>query len=478
MQRGGRFGRYRLVKRMAAGGMSDIYLAQVFGEQGYERTAVVKMIRPDLVDDDESIQTLMDEARIASGLRHENIVELYEVGETEGRPFLAMEFVFGRDLRQVLERCSELGIAIPVPHLITIFADVLDALGHAHTEAVFDGRPMSVVHRDVSPQNVLVGFDGATKLLDFGLAKATAQISKTTRAGVLKGKYAYMSPEQVLFRGVDHRADIFSSGVVLWEALTGERLFARSNEYETVRAVVRCRVPWPRRPDERFPWSVLWACFWALRKAPRWRFGSARSMRAALVREDARSPREARDELADWLSQLYRERLTVREAAIARVRHQPTRLRQVRESGFELVDEVSEPNLLRPSGTPPSLPAPSQTRPDRTMLERASGIVENRTWFGSMFVAFVVFCAVLGTLVGSRLSERPGHGYLYVFSNVDSVEVSIGEAKVGQTPVQRIAVQPGLHRVVGRRGDLVSAVEVTVEQGENRVVQLEFHVER
>src|SRR5262249_41980278 len=151
--------------------------------------------------------------------------------------YLAMEFMFGRDLRQVRDRCLERGTKIPYSHAVTILCDVLDALFYAHHEATFEGRPLRVIHRDVSPQNILIGFDGSVKLLDFGIAKATAQLSRT-RAGVLKGKYAYMSPEQVDFKEIDQRADVFSVGIVLWEMLTQRRLFYRAGEYETVKAVM------------------------------------------------------------------------------------------------------------------------------------------------------------------------------------------------------------------------------------------------
>src|SRR5262245_22002052 len=235
----GRIGRYKLIKRLAVGGMADIFLAQEVGPRGYERTCVVKTIRADLVDEEDLIAMLMEEAHIASCLKHENIIELYEVGEEAGTHYLAMEFVFGRDLGQIRDRCLDLGQRLPYEHIITILSDVLDALFYAHHDATYQGKPLAVIHRDVSPQNVIIGFDGSVKLLDFGLAKAAAQLSRT-RAGVLKGKYAYMSPEQVNFEKVDQRADIFSAGIVLWEMLTQRRLFYRPSEYETVKAVMAC----------------------------------------------------------------------------------------------------------------------------------------------------------------------------------------------------------------------------------------------
>src|SRR5688572_3629135 len=245
--------------------MADIYLAQEVGPRGYERTVVVKTIRADLVDEEDLISMLMEEARIASCLRHDNIVELYEVGEEAGTHFLAMEFVFGRDLGQIRDRCLDLGQRFPYEHIATIVCDVLDALYYAHHKATYQGKPLAVIHRDVSPQNIIIGFDGSVKLLDFGLAKAAAQLSRT-RAGVLKGKYAYMSPEQVNFEGVDQRADIFSAGTVLWEMLTQRRLFFRASDYETVKAVMACVVPFPRAIRNDIPWHLSWVAYRALRR--------------------------------------------------------------------------------------------------------------------------------------------------------------------------------------------------------------------
>ena len=471
-----RIGRYVLVKRLAAGGMSDIYLGQVHGARGYERTVVVKTIRGDLVDEEDLGQVLMQEAKIASCLQHENIVELLEVDEAGGQRFLAMEFVFGRDLRRIRERCDELGIRIPFTHLATIFADVLDALGHAHHDATQDGRALQVIHRDVSPQNILVGFDGGTKLLDFGLATAAAQISRT-RAGVLKGKYAYMSPEQVTFKSLDHRSDLFSTGIVLWELLTQRRLFFANNDYETVKAVTRCRVPFARALRGDVPWNLAWVAFRALRRSPRWRYSTARSMRAALLRWDQRDREQARNDLADWLAHLFSAQLAAREAALARSRMHPTRFRQIRDAGFELVEEITDPDLR--------MRRPERRRPKTTPHGSWSGLagvaaaaLSTRRWFIGLFVACVLVCAGLGVYLGSRLSTSPGHAYLYVFADVPDVDVSVGGLPLGLAPVQRVPVLPGRHRVVGRWGGTVQSVEVTVTAGENRVVRLMFPVER
>lgn len=480
-----RIGRYRLIKRLAPGGMSDLYLAQLHGPRGYERTLVIKTLRPDLLDDVSSPDILIREARIASRLRHDNIIEVIEIGEDRGVPFLAMEFVFGRDLRQIQERCRELGRTVPFQHTVTILADVLDALAYAHHATDGRGR-LDVIHRDVSPQNVVVGFDGGVKLLDFGLAKANADVSKT-HAGILKGKYAYMSPEQVDLRTVDHRTDIFSTGIVLWELLTGQRLFLASNEVDTVRAVARCRVPFARAVRVDVPWNLAWVALWSLRRQRWWRYGSAWSMRDALLLWDARGRDEARDALADWMAELFAEQLSWRDAALTRTRIDPPRFRQIRDAGFELLEEPTEPDSLR---VPPQLlmnemsteavPGSAATAASHapTWMGVGAAILSNRRVFVALLVAAVLGCAALGVFFGYRGGRMESYGYLYVFADSIDVEVTIGEREVGKAPVQRVAVRPGQHVITGRSVLGSATVEVTVAPGQNRVVQLRFPVEQ
>lgn len=472
----GKVGRYRLIKRLAVGGMADIYLAQQFGSRGYERTVVVKTIRSDLVDEEDLIQMLTEEARIASCLRHDNIVELVEVGEEAGTHFLAMEFVFGRDLGAIRDRCEELGVRIPWEHIATVSADVLDALHYAHHDATFEGRPLGVIHRDVSPQNIIVGFDGTVKLLDFGLAKAAAQISRT-RAGVLKGKYAYMSPEQVNFKGVDQRADLFSVGVVLWEMLTQRRLFYRVSDYETVKAVMECQVPFPRAVRHDLPWSVSWVVYRALRKTPRWRYRDAHCMRRALLAHDDRERQAARDALAAWMRELFSKQLAAREAALTRARPDPTRHRQILESGFELLEETTDPDLrLRP--TPPS-PGEEEVDPRPMaapgLLGLAGAMLGTWRWFALILAALTFFSVAAGIYIGSAHGPETGHyGYLDVVADTDRVAVVVGDTSVGEAPVQRIAVLPGRHRIVGTARAESRVVEVDVAPGESKVIQLRF----
>lgn len=387
--------------------MADIWLAQAFTKRGYEHTAVVKTIRADLVEDEDLIQMLVDEARIARCLKHENIVELYDVGEEEDTHYLAMEFVFGRDLRQIRDLCLEHNIRIPFEHVITIVAAVLAALQYAYHEARSDGELLKVIHRDVSPQNIIIGFDGRVKLLDFGIAKASAQMSRT-RAGVLKGKYGYMSPEQVDLKVLDQRADQFSVGIVLWEMLTFQRLFYRSNEYETVRAVLDCRVPFPRSVRADIPWRLALIAFRALQRNPRWRYSNAAQMAVALQKWPQWDAKNAHANLAEWMADLYSDELRARDASLLQVTQEPTTHRRVRDAGFELVDEPQRrdgPYELLPENH--QLGALTVTSKLKTHVRRngMKGLIlsalEEGRWYYVFLILLIGFAFAMGTYLAS-----------------------------------------------------------------------------
>lgn len=471
----GRIGRYRLIKRLAVGGMADIFLAQLHGPRGYERTVVVKTIRADLVDEEDLVTMLMEEARIASCLKHENIVELIEVGEEAGTHYLVMEFLFGRDLGQIRDRCQELGVRMPPEHVVTIITDMLEALHHAHHEATFQGKKLAVIHRDVSPQNLIVGFDGTVKLLDFGLAKAAAQISRT-RAGVLKGKYAYMSPEQVGFKGVDQRSDLFSVGVLLWEMLTQRRLFYRASDYETVKAVVACQVPFPRTVRPGLPWGLSWVAYRALRRTPGFRYPTALKMREALLRHDPRDRARARDELGEWLSRLFDKQLAARDLALNRARQDPVRHRQILDAGFELLEETTDPDLrLKPAAPPPTGGSKSRSAIQPGLVGFAMSVLGTWRWFVMVMVGLVCFSIGAGVYIGASQSQRdPSYGYLHVVADAEEVAIVVGNTALGTAPVDHIAVIPGRHRIIGTLQNSRRMVEVDIGPGENKVVRLKF----
>lgn len=235
-------GKYRLIAEIARGGMGIVYLAMVQGPGGFNKLVVVKELKPELVEEPAFLTMFLDEARLAARLNHPNIVTTNEVGNDGERYFMAMDYLDGRGLDRVRRRARNAGQGLSVPMHLRVLCDMLAGLHYAHTLTDFDGSPLHVVHRDVSPQNVFVTFDGQIKLLDFGIAKARDSMQET-QAGVLKGKMAYMAPEQARGEKVDVRADIFSAGVVMWESLAGRKLREGQSEQQSLMALVDRDLP-------------------------------------------------------------------------------------------------------------------------------------------------------------------------------------------------------------------------------------------
>jgi len=231
VRRAQQLGRYHLLDRIAFGGMAEIYRAKTFDANGQPHLVAVKRVLAHLAEDDDFIQMLVDEAKIASVLRHQSIARVYEFARAHGEYFIAMEHVDGKDMRTVLERCRTKKKPIPPEHAAYICAEVGAALHAAHSAVDSRGRPLRIIHRDVSPSNIICSYAGEVKLCDFGIAKATLS-RVTTKTGVIKGKVKYMSPEQALGRKLDHRSDVFSLGSCLYEMLTRIPPFTATNEMD------------------------------------------------------------------------------------------------------------------------------------------------------------------------------------------------------------------------------------------------------
>ena len=215
------YGKYRLVERLAYGGMAEVFLARASGAAGFEKNVVIKRLHPQFCADRDFVTMLIDEAHIASQLTHTNICQVLDLGEVDGTYYLALEYIDGHDLFTIMRRLRRGGEHLPVQGAVYVVNEVLEGLGFAHRKKGEDGRPLGIVHRDVSPQNVLVTGEGEVKIIDFGIAKARISSTKT-QAGILKGKYRYMAPEQAEGRSVDQRTDLFSVGIVLYELLAGQ----------------------------------------------------------------------------------------------------------------------------------------------------------------------------------------------------------------------------------------------------------------
>jgi serine/threonine protein kinase len=230
------FDKYLLLGRVSVGGMAEVFLAKTFGAEGFERFVAIKRLLPQMMHNKEFIDMFIDEAKIAVQLNHANIAQIYELGKHAQQLFIALEYVHGKELRALAVRAKKLGRKIDPNVVAYIVAKAAEGLDYAHQKKGPSGLSLGIVHRDVSPQNILISFEGEVKLIDFGIAKAKDRISQT-QVGVLKGKIGYMSPEQVMGIGIDQRSDLFSLGCVLYELITGERAFKGASDFSTFEKV-------------------------------------------------------------------------------------------------------------------------------------------------------------------------------------------------------------------------------------------------
>ncbi len=230
------FGRYLLLDRIGVGGMAEVYRGKIAGVEGFERIVALKRILPTIAEDPDFIEMFVEEAKLAVQLQHANIAQVHDLGKVDDSYYIAMEYVAGVGLRKLWDRARGRSRLLPIAMSAFILQKVCEGLDAAHRKTNSEAKALGLVHRDVSPQNILISFEGEVKIIDFGIAKAATRISKT-RAGVLKGKFGYMSPEQVRGTELDNRSDIFACGVVLYELLVGERLFIGNSDFATLEKV-------------------------------------------------------------------------------------------------------------------------------------------------------------------------------------------------------------------------------------------------
>jgi hypothetical protein len=276
-------GRYALYGKIASGGMATVHFGRLLGPVGFSRTVAIKRLHPHFTEDPEFVSMFLDEARLAARIRHPNVVPTLDVVATDGELFLVMDFVQGETLARLLRLTAASRERIPVPIVAAIFSGMLHGLHAAHEAKNERGEPLGIVHRDVSPQNVIVGVDGTPRVLDFGVAKAAGRL-QTTREGQLKGKISYMAPEQLRGAPATRQTDIYAAAVVLWESLAGRRLFQDENEAAVLHRVLEGRVERPSAIVPELSAEVDALVLRGLDRAPENRFATAREMATALER--------------------------------------------------------------------------------------------------------------------------------------------------------------------------------------------------
>ncbi|MEM6992911.1 MAG: serine/threonine-protein kinase [Myxococcota bacterium] len=350
-QPGYMLGRYRLVSRIAVGGMAEIYLARSESIEGFEKFSVVKRILPQFARDENFLRMFLDEARLAATLEHPNIVAVYDIGEQSGEYFFTMEYVHGQSLREVMRAASVRRQWIPLEHSLGVVIAICSALHHAHDKMTNEGQPLGIVHRDVSPSNVLLTYDGGIKLTDFGIAKATT-VSEHTAAGTLKGKIPYMSPEQCRAEALDRRSDICSLGVLLYELTVGRRPYQAANEVALLAVVARGNAPPPSSVWPAYPKDLERIVMNAMAADRNYRYPSARALQMDLE-EFARVYRipVSTARLAHYMENLFD----------AESRKWPTNPQIAPTASADGPTTTYDPRVMAQHERPPTAPSPSGT---------------------------------------------------------------------------------------------------------------------
>jgi serine/threonine protein kinase len=366
------FGKYAILDHLATGGMAEVYIARQAGLEGFEKIVVIKRIRPELTDDAAMMRHFLDEARLVATLEHPSIAQVYEIGLVNGSYFFVMEYVHGADLRRVMNAALRKHRTVPLADAVYIVSHVCAALHYAHEKKALDGTPLEIIHRDVSPSNVLLSHDGAVKVCDFGIAKAHNQTHETQR-GTVKGKYAYMSPEQCRCEPVDRRSDVFAIGVILYELTTLTRLFKADSDYELLRMVVEQPVPPPSTRVSGYPPELERIVMKALAKHPDDRYATAQDMQLdieAFAREQKLAMSSVN--IATLMSELFEKKVEAWMRAHRKMTGETTPF--TRDSDLAIPIEGRPSQRALAAGTPlrtPVTPLPP-ARPSRWWL---AGIV-------------------------------------------------------------------------------------------------------
>jgi tetratricopeptide (TPR) repeat protein len=307
-----RFGKYLLLEKFAVGGMAQLYRAKITGVQGFEKLIAIKQILPHLAGEKELVSAFIDEAKLAALLNHQNIVQIYDFGEMEGSYFISMEYLFGKDLRIIANKSREKNLPLGFAYALYIASRICSGLDYAHKLKDFQGKPLNFIHRDISPQNILITYEGDVKIVDFGIAKAASQ-STITQVGMIKGKVAYMSPEQAAGKTIDRHSDIFSAGILLYEMVTGTRMF-KGDTLQILSKVREGEFEPPEKVTSGLPPKLYEILHLALAKNPGQRYQSCAEMLADL--EECMyglSQRPTTRGLAQYMKKLFEEEIAAEE---------------------------------------------------------------------------------------------------------------------------------------------------------------------
>ena len=435
---GATLGKYQLVAELGRGGMADVFLAVARGKVGlgFTKLVVIKRLREHLANDADFVAMLVDEARIAARLNHPNVVAMLEIDEVDGEYFLAMEYLDGQPLRRILQRAAD-GTAFTKQMQYAIISDVLSGLHHAHELTDYDGTPLKVVHRDVTPHNVFVTYDGQAKVVDFGIAKAVGRASET-RHGIIKGKVPYMAPEQAAGMVVDRRADIFSVGVMLWEAAVGARMWQDVNEVDVLRSLIRGNIPSsPREADQTVSPEIDAICKKALAHKLEDRYATAAEFQTdldAVIAAGGGRPgaRDIGKVISDAFADKRDETKAIIEAQLAKLRSQtgesfrPVKIPHTQRSST--TDAFDEDDISVPMDDVDNQVPPAQVEAQRASVPEGTMASESPVRPRRIFALGVVAVVAL-VVIGIAIASTSGSS-----ANLDPKAIGSSASGAPSTP--------------------------------------------
>jgi serine/threonine-protein kinase len=486
MGMGETLGRFEVLGPIATGGMAEILAARQRGLEGFEKLVVIKRLLPELASEPKVVELFLNEARIAARLSHPNIVQIYDLGKQADSYYIAMEYIQGQNLRLVLKACAERERLLPLQHALELVRQVCEGLYYAHTKTDTQGRPLGIVHSDISPQNIVASFDGVAKVVDFGIARAAVMLERSD-PGRVRGKHGYLAPERCRGRPVDARSDLFSLGVVLWELCTCRRLFKRVSPIDTVKAIVGGEVPPPRRYNPAVSQELEAVMLRALAVDPDQRFQTALQMGKAVERQRAQLTDAAGSlELGVFMRRLFADAFE----RMQRLERAGSRGESVEHAWFREEGEDSPPgDSLPPASAPPAGAAPDagaettapSARPPQPAADRR--LLRPLLW-GLAGLALLVGLGVvfLPQLRGWLGQPRPapaasGAVVLAVSSRPAGAEVRLDGRRRCLTPCQLELAAPRREHAlrVIKKGFQSYATRLRIQPGERRrVVELQL----
>ncbi len=452
------FGKYYLVDKIAVGGMAEIFKAKSFGHGGFEKLLVIKRILPHISEKEEFVEMFVDEAKVSVALQHANIIQTYDFGKVHDNWFIAMECVEGKDVKGLLRKLAQRRRLLPIEFAVYLAHEVTKGLDYAHRRANLQGHELGIVHRDMSPSNVLISYEGEAKIADFGIAKATTN-AYNTKDGVLKGKFEYMSPEQAMGQAIDRRSDIFSCGIILYECLTGRRLFKSDSDVQTLERIKACDLDPPSTLNPGIPARLDEIVMRALARQREDRYQEAREFQNDLLEFlYPATPDLTRQSFSHFLQELFSEEIASERARL--------------EEGTRVAMEIhnQEPDLdLEPEWEE------QRTTASHTMPSGANPVPVGPRWpvlvlVGVLSAALLLVGGwVAATLLAQPppLAEQVETGRLLVQVGVVSEVLVDGELVGTGQQVSVSDIEPGAHLLELRaEGYETWSDQITVEAGE------------